>query len=332
MEPVLALVGRADLLSTLLLLLASLLLLLPGVHLLQLIGASIIAATALLAKETAIVSFVFLIAIVLLKTAIRQPRSAEGQMKNVLASCIYLLSAGLLLAVWRHWMGGWAAPRFARGDNPGAAASYLLTRLLTFNHIYGLNLLLLLCPVWLCFDWALGCVPLITSLADFRIAGILLLWTASLLLTSSVVKSAMNNNYLSLSAVLLLILPFLLSMNLLVHVGFVIAERSLYLSTAGAALLVNIGRRRLAVRCGRGRLIIHMLYAVALVALLGRTVLRSRVWRSQNALFESGLSVCPENAKVHYNLARVLAKEEKKEEEDQVLLLYKEALRLGKGF
>ena len=75
-----------------------------------------------------------------------------------------------------------------------------------------------------------------------------------------------------------------------------------------------------------------MLYAVALVALLGRTVLRSRVWRSQNALFESGLSVCPENAKVHYNLARVLAKEEKKEEEDQVLLLYKEALRLGKGF
>jgi hypothetical protein len=104
------------------------------------------------------VAFVFLAAILLLKAATRHQKLNI----SVLVSCAFVLGVGLLLAAWRHWLGNWTAPRFGRGDNPAAAAPHLLTRLLTFNHIYGLNLLLLLCPVWLSFDWALGCVPLVT--------------------------------------------------------------------------------------------------------------------------------------------------------------------------
>jgi protein O-mannosyl-transferase len=331
-EPVLALVGRADLLATLLLLLASFLTLLDTSHLvLQVIIATAIAAAALLAKETAIVVFVFLAAILLLKSATRQQQNCRKTNLRVIISCACVLCVGLLLASWRHWMGNWTAPRFARGDNPAAAAPQRLTRLLTFNHIYGLNLFLLLCPVWLCFDWALGCVPLVTSLVDARTASIALLWVSTLFVKASAVKSALKYNYLVLSALLLTILPFLLCMNVLVHVGFVLAERSLYLSAAGLCLLVNIGRRRLINTCVRdtSRVTIHLLHTVALAALLGRTLMRSCDWRSPPALYLSGLQVCPRNAKVHYNLAKVLAEEQN--QEDLVLLLYKEAVRLGKA-
>jgi hypothetical protein len=301
---------------------------------LQLTAASLTAAAALLAKESAISGFLFLVAILLLKTmvALQPPQVPLSALRRVLVPCVFLLCMAALTAVWRHWMGNWTAPRFSRGDNPAVAAPHLLTRVLTFNHIYSLNLLLLVWPGWLCFDWALGCVPLVSSLLDPRAGSVLLLWTGVLLMICSAVKSAHRaGNYLIVMALMILLLPFLLSMNLFVHVGFVLAERSLYLSTAGMALLVNIGRHRLTKTlsdCCVGPAVIGGLYAVALAAFAARTVLRSRDWRSESALFLSGLAVCPGNAKVHYNLAKVLAANQGAE--DLVLLLYKEAVRLGK--
>ena len=35
-----------------------------------------------------------------------------------------------------------------------------------------------------------------------------------------------------------------------------------------------------------------------------RAVCRSAEWRTEGLLFHSGLSVCPLNAKVHYNIAK----------------------------
>ena len=47
----------------------------------------------------------------------------------------------------------------------------------------------------------------------------------------------------------LLILPFLLSTNLLLTVGFVVAERALYLPVAGSAIVVVRGWQKLKLRC-----------------------------------------------------------------------------------
>ena len=46
----------------------------------------------------------------------------------------------------------------------------------------------------------------------------------------------------------LLILPFLLSTNLLLTVGFVVAERALYLSVAGSAIIVVRGWQKMKLR------------------------------------------------------------------------------------
>ena len=42
-------------------------------------------------------------------------------------------------------------------------------QIVNYVYIYALNGWLLLVPWWLCFDWSMGCVPLIVSFADLRL-------------------------------------------------------------------------------------------------------------------------------------------------------------------
>lgn len=53
---------------------------------------------------------------------------------------------------------------------------YMLLQMLSYNYVYALNWWLLLHPWWLCFDWSMGCVPLLHSLVDPRAAAPLTLW------------------------------------------------------------------------------------------------------------------------------------------------------------
>jgi len=52
-------------------------------------------------------------------------------------------------------------------------------QVLSYNYIYSLNVWLLLNPTWLCFDWSMGCVPLVESLADPRLLAVVAFWVTS---------------------------------------------------------------------------------------------------------------------------------------------------------
>lgn len=52
----------------------------------------------------------------------------------------------------------------------------MLSKVLSYNYIYALNAWLLLNPWWLCFDWSMGCVPLVSSPSDCRVVAILAFW------------------------------------------------------------------------------------------------------------------------------------------------------------
>ncbi|OQR66478.1 transmembrane and TPR repeat-containing protein 1-like [Tropilaelaps mercedesae] len=125
----------------------------------------------------------------------------------------------------------------------------------------------------------------------------------------------------------LLVLPWLPASNLLVTVGFVLAERVLYIPSMGFCLLVVEGLRRLlphlrdgtstscATQCVKpsgwrrsfSRRQKFMLLALFFLLCLGmiRTVRRNRVWRSREALFTSGIREMPTNCKMHYNYANL---------------------------
>ncbi|XP_072125430.1 protein O-mannosyl-transferase TMTC2 isoform X1 [Mobula birostris] len=104
----------------------------------------------------------------------------------------------------------------------------------------------------------------------------------------------------------LLIIPFLPATNLFFYVGFVIAERILYIPSMGFCLLVTLGIRTLSVRMKKKVLKHLVLYAaIALVILYGlKTLSRNRDWHDEEMLYRSGIKVNP--AKAWGNLGNVL--------------------------
>lgn len=101
-------------------------------------------------------------------------------------------------------------------------------------------------------------------------------------------------------------LSFLPATNLFFYVGFVIAERVLYIPSVGFCLLIATGARTLYIklRTRGSRTLIAWLCSI-LVLLNGlRTVQRNRDWQSEESLYRSGISVNP--AKAWGNLGNVL--------------------------
>ncbi len=90
-------------------------------------------------------------------------------------------------------------------------------------------------------------------------------------------------------------LPFIPATNLFFYVGFVIAERVLYIPSMGFCLLVSAGARTLYVRLRtRGCKAFLWGLCVGLVLLNGlRTVQRNRDWSNEENLYKSGISVNP---------------------------------------
>ena len=109
-----------------------------------------------------------------------------------------------------------------------------------------------------------------------------------------------------LFSLLFMILPFVPASNILQTVGFVAAERTLYIPSIGWSVLVAVGWGRLLARvkarvphCSlwtRVSRVSPCLLYLATLGLLGvtaaRLVLRNNVWSSRAALFRWGVNVC----------------------------------------
>ncbi|KAJ8007224.1 hypothetical protein DPEC_G00115310 [Dallia pectoralis] len=104
----------------------------------------------------------------------------------------------------------------------------------------------------------------------------------------------------------LLSLPFLPATNLFFYVGFVIAERVLYIPSMGFCLLVAVGARALHIRLrtrGLRAVLLGLCTGLVLVYSI-KTMMRNRDWGNEEMLYRSGISVNP--AKAWGNLGNVL--------------------------
>jgi hypothetical protein len=99
--------------------------------------------------------------------------------------------------------------------------------------------------------------------------------------------------------VAMMVIPFIPASNLVAYVGFVVAERVLYIPSLGFCLLVGHGFVKLVERFGdRSSLkLVTLLLATPLILVLitlgGRTVVRNRDWKSEENLYRSGIPVNP---------------------------------------
>ncbi|KAI0240289.1 Protein O-mannosyl-transferase TMTC4 [Lamellibrachia satsuma] len=228
---------------------------------------------------------------------------SQQQWRSLLVRHLILCVTGVVILLCRWRIMGSTPPVFQEVDNPHSFINGTLFRTLNYNYLYALNSWILLCPQWLCFDWSMGCVPVITMVTDTRLLVVFLFWACLcvLLYQCLVVPPSRQQRLLTMSLAMVVI-PFLPATNLFFRVGFVIAERVLYLSSAGGVMLVVLGASALS----SGHAKLTQLCLVLLVTVFtARSIQRSQVWKTEKTLFDSGATVCPLNAKVHYNIAKV---------------------------
>ncbi|XP_051546831.1 protein O-mannosyl-transferase TMTC2 isoform X1 [Myxocyprinus asiaticus] len=121
----------------------------------------------------------------------------------------------------------------------------------------------------------------------------------------------------------LLALPFVPATNVFFYVGFVVAERVLYIPSMGFCLLVTVGLRTMFIRSRSSRSKAVLLScAVGLVLLYSlKTIRRNQDWQSEEMLYRSGIAV--NHAKAWGNLGNVLKNQGKMAEAEKA---YRNAL------
>ena len=150
----------------------------------------------------------------------------------------------------RFYVMGNKPPFFSASDNPAADSDSFLTRTLTFLYLPTFNAWLLLCPATLSFDWSMGAIPLIHSLNDIRNL-FTVIWYGSLAVISfACIKNlrvaisgtgGVDRCQVLLFGLCVMVLPFIPATNLFFYVGFVVAERILYIPSIGFCLLAAEG-------------------------------------------------------------------------------------------
>lgn len=185
----------------------------------------------------------------------------------------------------------------------------------------------MLCPDWLSFDWSMGCLTPINSWTDCRLLGVAL---HLLILGSVVFASIFDRRRVQTAALILIVLPFIPASGI-IHVGFVIAERILYTPSLGWCVLIAIGFRkvlRFSKRSRRRReftMALKGLFILTVLAFIQKSRFRASEWKVDQVLYSSALRVCPNNAKVFYNIANIAAK---KRDPETAISSYRQAIQL----
>ena len=344
-EAVAGVVGRADILATMF----SLLCLTHHWQHGWSLATPTLATLAMLSKEQGIT----VLAVCVVMDLLDNRRQMEVRKKSLVR---IFLSVVTILSLRAVFLGG-ELPSFSKADNPASHSDSQLTRFLTFLYLPVFNFQLLLCPSTLSYDWSMSAIPLVTSLMDSRnILSLVFysllaclsskvmfqlyqlysptfkfLWRAHL---SSPLWSVAKNGVVGESgtsqseaisimalALSLIILPFLPAANIFFYVGFVVAERLLYLPSVGYSLLLALGFKTIS-NYRHYRTLTSLTLAIMLISAGMKTLLRNKDWTNEETLFKSGLTANP--PKSFSNLGNILYAQGRLQEAEAC---FKEAIR-----
>lgn len=238
---------------------------------------------------------------------LRGKGSIPFPMLQTLIKLIVLMFSTLLLVVIRVQVIQSQLPVFTRFDNP-AAVSPTPTRQLTFNYLLPVNAWLLLNPSELCCDWTMGTIPLIESFLDIRNLATFAFFCFLGALGIFSLRYPGDSSKTVLMALCLMALPFIPASNLFFPVGFVVAERVLYVPSMGFCILVAHGWQKISNKSVLKKLSWVCLSMVILTHAL-KTLHRNWDWESEYTLFMSALKVNKNNAKLWNNVGHALENE-----------------------
>ena len=165
-------------------------------------------------------------------------------------------------------------------------------------------------PKILCCDWAMGSIPVVETLEDSRNIGTIIMY---IVLISILIRCALKQSESSRSALIgfvMLIVPYIPSTNLFVVVGFVTAERTLYVPSLGfCVVFVVVLDKMISMFISsvalRRRAFMYITTCIV-CAYVARTIERNGDWMHEETLWRSGIEVNPLNSKLHGNLGSIL--------------------------
>lgn len=227
---------------------------------------------------------------------------------TLITRLIILVSIALTFLVGRLYVMGSQLPVFTRFDNPASAAE-TPSRQLTFSYLIYLNCWLLVFPCNLCCDWTMGTIPLIEGFYDIRniatLVTFMVLFTIGL---NGIFTKNLNHSKIIIMSLAWMCFPFLPASNLFFPVGFVVAERVLYMPSMGFCILVAYGLYNISKKHQRFS---KIMLCVLLLSHGIKTYTRNKDWQTEYSLFMSGLAVNSRNAKLFNNVGHALEGEGK---------------------
>lgn len=171
-----------------------------------------------------------------------------------------------------------------------------IVQYLSLTYYAAVSTWLLLFPQHLCSDWSHGTIPLLEG-ADVRVL-ILVFFVAvmaALAWRAFISTSKRSDDGCLKMGLLIAILGYLPSSGFFFRVGFVIAERVLYLPSIGYCLILVWGLARVpkAVRI--------LVVCVLLGFMSAKTVQRNSEWQTNFTIHEAGAATCSNNVKLLAN-------------------------------
>lgn len=199
---------------------------------------------------------------------------------------------------------------------------------LSYAHIHTRYFGKLVAPLKLCYDYGFPCVQLVTRLDDPRNA-----WTIVFYLAFGSVSAvclamttrrrrhrfddAADSPRLALCCIVLTVVPFAPASHVILPVGTILGERLLYAPSIGYCLgLALILIRVKSPAFSRTQ---TALFAILVCAFAARSGWRNADWRTESALFEAAMFVCPSSLKVLNNLAFTLLRTNDLERAERLL-------------
>lgn len=249
------------------------------------------------------------------------------------------LSAGKVLApagsiLWfavlcgaRLWYVGGTDVGFSFVDTPVRYSESALTRALSYLLQHGRYGQLLVLPWNMSWDYSYDALPLIRSFGDVRVLSILTTYAAA---AAVVAWAAAVRSGPMILAVGLIVIPFVPCSNIFFLVGTTVAERLMYPSTTGWALLVSAVGSHLASRGGTKRrvgsfqshqsvnlpaigkpaalcnILFPLCCCILVIAYGSRAGFRMWQWRTRVSLFYADMKVWHRSAKVTHQFASLL--------------------------
>ncbi|HYN81536.1 MAG TPA: tetratricopeptide repeat protein [Gemmatimonadaceae bacterium] len=212
------------------------------------------------------------------------------------------------------------------GPNALLFDATFLTRVLTMLRVSMEWVRLLVWPASMSADYSSRRIEAATSFDSTMLPGLLVLVGAAAIawhLRRSIPAAAFG----ILWAGATLLIPS----NLIVVTGFILAERALFLASAGIAICAGIAvvhfARVMAERGGLARFAPAAVVALLLVAGIGRSSTRNRVWHDNDRLFRQTVLDVPTSYRAHWTLAEHLTNAGQTQEGLEEMLL---AVVLGK--